>query len=63
MAKTILITGCSTGIGYECAKTLQKRGYEVFATCRKDEDVKKLISEGLNAHKNAVSIRMMNVEL
>ncbi len=51
MAKTILITGCSTGIGYECAKTLQKRGYEVFATCRKDEDVKKLISEGLNAHK------------
>ncbi len=37
--KTILITGCSTGIGFDAAKTLQQRGYRVFATARKTEDV------------------------
>lgn len=32
--KSILITGCSSGIGYDAAHTLQKRGWRVFATCR-----------------------------
>ena len=49
--KTILITGCSSGIGYTCAHELFKRGYQVFATCRKEEDVKRLNAEGLNAFK------------
>ena len=49
--KHILITGCSTGIGYTCAHGLQKLGYNVFATCRKEEDVKRLQDEGLNAFK------------
>ena len=49
--KTILITGCSTGIGYTCAHGLQKLGYSVFATCRKEEDVKRLQAEGLNAFR------------
>ncbi|MEZ7933710.1 MAG: SDR family NAD(P)-dependent oxidoreductase [Sulfurospirillum sp.] len=49
--KHILITGCSTGIGYTCAHGLQKLGYSVFATCRRDEDVKRLQDEGLNAFK------------
>ncbi len=44
--KSILITGCSSGIGYYCAKELKNRGYRVFATARKEEDVKKLESEG-----------------
>jgi len=48
---TILITGCSSGIGYTCAHGLKKLGYTVFATCRKDEDVKRLQDEGLNALK------------
>lgn len=42
MSKTILITGCSSGIGLCAAQTLQKRGYRVFATARKEQDVAKL---------------------
>lgn len=51
MSKTVLITGCSSGIGYTCAHGLHKLGYDVFATCRKEEDVKRLQSEGLKAYK------------
>ena len=40
--KSILITGCSTGIGYCVANGLKQRGYRVFATARKIEDVEKL---------------------
>jgi NAD(P)-dependent dehydrogenase (short-subunit alcohol dehydrogenase family) len=47
--KTILITGCSTGIGYACAKGLKTLGYRVFATARKPEDVARLEAEGLEA--------------
>ncbi len=47
--KSILITGCSTGIGLCVAQALQDRGYRVFATARKEEDVKKLQSLGLES--------------
>ncbi len=47
--KTILITGCSTGIGYVCATELKQRGYRVFATARKPSDVLRLEAEGLEA--------------
>lgn len=47
--KTILITGCSSGIGYESALYLHKHGYEVFATARDQNDVERLKSLGLNA--------------
>lgn len=47
MQKTILITGCSTGIGYTCAHALHKRGHQVIATCRKQADVDRLQAEGL----------------
>ena len=47
--KTILITGCSTGIGLCVALGLQKRGYRVFATVRKGEDVNKLSAMGLES--------------
>ncbi|MEM8844958.1 MAG: SDR family NAD(P)-dependent oxidoreductase [Pseudomonadota bacterium] len=47
LQKAVLITGCSSGIGYQTAKDLQMRGYDVIATARKQEDVKKLNSEGL----------------
>ncbi len=49
MQKSILITGCSSGIGYYCAHHLHKAGYRVFATARKEEDVQKLLREGLEA--------------
>lgn len=49
MAKSILITGCSTGIGYDAAHTMHKRGWQVFATCRQQKDCDRLQSEGLNS--------------
>ena len=36
---SILITGCSSGIGYHTAHGLRRRCYRVFATARRDEDV------------------------
>lgn len=50
MKKSILITGCSSGIGLDAAKTLSARGYNVFATARKLSDVKYLQSKGLTAY-------------
>ena len=47
--KSILITGCSTGIGLCVAQALKNRGYRVFATARKKCDVKKLQSLGLES--------------
>ena len=44
--KNILITGCSSGIGYVCAKGLKDRDYHVITTARKAEDVEKLQAEG-----------------
>ena len=46
-AKSILITGCSSGIGYTCALGLKARGYRVFATVRNAADAKRLADLGL----------------
>lgn len=45
--KAVLITGCSSGIGLCAARTLAARGYRIFASCRKIEDVQRLTAEGL----------------
>ncbi|KOC89976.1 SDR family oxidoreductase [Winslowiella iniecta] len=42
MKKSILITGCSSGIGLVAAQDLQRRGYQVFAACRKADDVARM---------------------
>lgn len=48
MARTILITGCSSGIGYHCAHGMKARGWHVIASCRKPDDVERLKAEGLD---------------
>ncbi len=45
--RSVLITGCSSGIGYDAAHGLAKAGWQVFASCRKPEDVARLQAEGL----------------
>lgn len=47
--KTILITGCSSGIGLSAAVGLRARGHRVFASARKAEDVARLRAAGLEA--------------
>ena len=46
---TVLITGCSSGIGLCLAHGLRSAGYYVFATARKEEDVTKLKKLGFDA--------------
>ena len=48
--KNILITGCSSGIGYDTAHYLAKNGYKVYATARKQEDVDRLKKDGLDSY-------------
>ena len=47
--RSILITGCSSGIGYDAAHTLKTRGWRVFAACKQQKDVDRLIGEGLDS--------------
>ena len=49
MAKSILITGCSSGIGLDAARGLKARGWRVFATCRNEADCATLRDEGLES--------------
>jgi short-subunit dehydrogenase len=47
--KSILITGCSSGIGRCLADGLRQRGYRVFATARKSTDMAQLLADGFEA--------------
>lgn len=47
--RSILITGCSTGIGYHCAHAMKDRGWHVIATVRNEADQTRLQAEGLTA--------------
>ena len=44
-SKTVLVTGASSGIGRACALRLDRAGWQVFATVRKDSDANRLQSE------------------
>ncbi|RDB43261.1 short-chain dehydrogenase [Halomonas sp. DQ26W] len=46
---SILITGCSSGIGHAAAQALTQKGWRVFATVRRDQDVTRLLEEGFEA--------------
>lgn len=47
--RSILITGCSSGIGWHCAHALRARGWRVFASCRRQEDCDRLAAEGFDS--------------
>ena len=47
--RSILITGCSSGIGLDAARGLKARGWRVFATCRQEVDCERLRAEGLES--------------
>ena len=48
LSKTILITGCSSGIGYTTANILRAKGHNVIASARNSLDVERLRKEGFN---------------
>ncbi|RUM02604.1 SDR family oxidoreductase [Rhizobium chutanense] len=47
--RTIVVTGCSSGIGAHCARALKADGWRVFATVRKTEDLAGLEADGIEA--------------
>lgn len=44
---SVLVTGCSSGVGIYAARGLRDRGYRVFATARSKTDVERLCDDGL----------------
>ena len=49
MKKSILITGCSSGIGLDAARGMRERGWQVFASCRQQRDCDRMRAEGFEA--------------
>ena len=48
-ARSVLITGCSSGIGLACVHLLAARGWRVVASARQTQDVEKLRAAGHTA--------------
>ena len=49
MQKSVLITGCSSGIGYDAAQGMRARGWRVFASCRQARDCARPKDEGFES--------------
>lgn len=47
--RSIIVTGCSSGIGAYCARALKAEGWRVFATVRREEDLVSLQADGIEA--------------
>ena len=52
--KSILVTGCSSGIGRCVALGLRDRGYRVFATARRDQDIAQLLGDAHSGQSGTV---------
>ncbi|EOC0399417.1 SDR family oxidoreductase [Cronobacter sakazakii] len=46
MQKSLLIIGCSSGIGLACAHELRRQGFQILAACRKPDDVARMNTLG-----------------
>lgn len=55
MSRSILITGCSSGIGLDAVRTMSERGWRVIATARKPEDLARL--------RNFLNVEVLPLEL
>ncbi|MDE2384333.1 MAG: SDR family oxidoreductase [Alphaproteobacteria bacterium] len=64
---SILITGCSSGIGLACAQGMKARGWRVFATVRKEEDANRLAAMGLEVlmlyYRDSASVQACAAEV
>ncbi|MBU4528664.1 MAG: SDR family oxidoreductase [Hoeflea sp.] len=49
--KTILVTGCSSGIGAYCARALKAEGWHVIASARTEDHIAELNSDGIKAYR------------
>jgi NAD(P)-dependent dehydrogenase (short-subunit alcohol dehydrogenase family) len=47
--RSVLITGCSSGIGLASAREMKSRGWRIFATARKPDDIARLQGEGFES--------------
>ncbi|KRS11195.1 SDR family NAD(P)-dependent oxidoreductase [Roseovarius indicus] len=47
--RSVLITGCSSGIGLDAAHGMRARGWRVFASCRKEADCARMRDEGFES--------------
>lgn len=51
MQKTVLITGCSSGIGAAMAREFAGRGHRVYATARRRESLAPLEAAGIHGRE------------
>ena len=51
MGKVILITGASSGFGYEAAKILKDQGHTIYGVARRQDKLEELKSYGINTYK------------
>ena len=47
----VLITGCSSGIGWACAERLHQEGWQVIATARTEQDLTRMAAKGWHTHR------------
>lgn len=47
--RSVLITGCSSGIGHDAALGMKARGWRVFASCRQEADCERMRAAGFES--------------